>query len=62
MLFARNSDETISPEEGCFMVLIFEKQTRKRTFAKTSSQFQRLKRSSDMKKIGENRYVEEMLL
>ena len=44
------------------MVLIFEKQTRKRTFAKTSSQFQRLKRSSDMKKIGENRYVEEMLL
>ena len=37
MLFSRNSDETVNPEEGCFMVLIFEKQTRKRTFAKTTS-------------------------
>ena len=62
MLFARNSDEHVSPEEGCFMVLIFEKSTRKRTYAKTTSQFQKLKRSSDLKKMGETRYVEELLM
>ena len=44
------------------MVLIFEKQTRKRTFAKTPTQFQRLKRVNDQKKMGEKRFVEELLL
>ena len=39
VLFHRSSEESESQEEGTFIVLIFEKQTRKRTFAKTTSQF-----------------------
>jgi len=39
ILFHRSSEELESQEEGTFMVLILEKQTRKRTFAKTPSQF-----------------------
>ena len=61
VLFHRSSEENESDEEGTFIVLIFEKQTRKRTFAKTTSQFQRLKKANDMKKIGEKRFVEELL-
>jgi hypothetical protein len=37
VLFHRSSEEPESQEEGTFMVLIFEKQTRKRTYAKTPS-------------------------
>ena len=47
VLFHRSSDESESQEEGTFMVLIFEKQTRKRTFAKTNTQFIRLKRVTE---------------
>ena len=61
MLFHRSSEESEFDEEGTFIVLIFEKQTRKRTFAKTTSQFQRLKKANDMKKIGEKRFVEELM-
>ena len=39
VLFHRSSEDSESQEEGTFIVLIFEKQTRKRTFAKTTSQF-----------------------
>ena len=39
VLFHRSSEEIESSEEGTFIVLVFEKLTRKRTFAKTSSQF-----------------------
>jgi hypothetical protein len=35
MLFTRSSEEIENPEECSFIVLIFEKSTRKRTFAKT---------------------------
>ena len=44
------------------MVLIFEKQTRKRTYAKTTTQFVRIKRISDQRRTGEKRFVEELLL
>ena len=37
VLFHRSSEESESQEEGTFIVLIFEKQTRKRTYAKTTS-------------------------
>lgn len=62
VLFHRSSEESESQEEGSFIVLIFEKQCRKRTFAKSASQFQRLKRINDQKKMGEKRFVEELLL
>ena len=62
VLFHRSSEETESQDEGTFIVLIFEKMTRKRTYTKTTSQFQRLRRSMDVKKIGEKRYVEELLM
>ena len=39
VLFHRSSEETESQDEGTFIVLIFEKLTRKRTYAKTTSQF-----------------------
>jgi hypothetical protein len=35
MLFTRSTEELENPEEACFIVLIFEKITRKRTFSKT---------------------------
>lgn len=35
MLFTRSSEEMQSKHEGSFIVLIFEKQTRKRSYAKT---------------------------
>ena len=39
VLFHRSSEENESLDEGTFIVLVFEKMTRKRTYAKTASQF-----------------------
>jgi len=61
MLFSRSSEEQESVEEGCFMVLIFEKQTRKRSFAKTQSQLVRLTKQEELKKQKGVRYFEELL-
>ena len=61
-LFFRSSEELPSHEEGTFIVLIFEKHTRKRTFAKTTVHFQRLKRAQEQRKIGEQRFMEDLLM
>ena len=37
MLFNRSSEEPENISEGCFIVLFFEKTTRKRTYAKTQT-------------------------
>jgi hypothetical protein len=44
MLFSKSSEEGDSPDQGCFIAIIFEKQTRKRTYAKTATQFAKLKK------------------
>jgi len=62
VMFHRSSEDFESQEEGSFIALIFEKLCRKRTFAKTTTQFQRLKKSGEVKKMGEKRFVEELLV
>lgn len=44
MLFTRSSEEKLNPFEGSFMVLIFEKMTRKRQAAKTQHQVEKIAR------------------
>lgn len=39
MLLSRSSEENELKQEGAFVVLIYEKQTRKRTYAKVTNQF-----------------------
>lgn len=39
MLLTRSSEETENKQEGAFVVLIYEKQTRKRSYAKVTGQF-----------------------
>jgi hypothetical protein len=61
MLFSRSSEEQESAEEGCFIVLIFEKQTRKRSFAKTQSQLVKLTKHAEIRNKKGVRYFEELL-
>lgn len=49
-------------EEGSFIVLIFEKMTRKRGIAKTLNQLQKLRRSAELKHAKLPRYEEELAL
>ena len=44
MLFAKSAEEKDDRNQGCFLVLVFEKTTRKRTDAKTQTQMSRLKK------------------
>jgi hypothetical protein len=46
MLFTRSSEELENREEGSFLLLVFEKQTRKRSFAKTAIQIARLEQQA----------------
>lgn len=46
LLYNRSSDEAhLNKSEGSFLVLIYEKFTRKRSYAKSQPQFQKLKKS-----------------
>jgi len=42
MLFAKSSEDGDSLDQGCFITIVFEKQCRKRTYAKTQTQFAKL--------------------
>lgn len=44
MLFTSSSEQKPEEQEGCFMCLIFEKQTRKRSCAKSQAHFDKLQR------------------
>lgn len=60
MLFTRSSEDTENPDEGCFIILVFEKNSRKRTFAKSQAQFNKLRIHAELRKNNYPRFEEEM--
>jgi len=60
MMFIVSSEFAECEEEGCFIVLVFEKHVRKRTYAKTSTQKSRLNRAAECKRRGQ-RHAEDSL-
>ena len=51
VIFISNSEEEYSKHESSFIVLFYEKNMRKRTFAKSQSQKQRVQRIQEIKKF-----------
>jgi hypothetical protein len=61
MLFSRSSEEKERKDEGCFIVLVFEKHTRKRFYAKTQPQLIKLQKQAEVKKARGVKFQEEFL-
>jgi hypothetical protein len=61
MLFTRSSEEKSHPFEGSFIVLIFEKMSRKRQAAKNQTQVEKLARQQALLTKYERRFEEEFV-
>jgi hypothetical protein len=60
-MFIRSSEEKTSLSEGAFIVLIFEKMTRKRSIAKTQNHFDKIARGQAMREKYEQKFEEELV-
>lgn len=61
MLFTGSSEQKPQEQEGSFLVLIFEKQTRKRACAKSQPHFDKLQRHKAVREKYGRKFEEELV-